>query len=473
MSDPQRAARPRPFTVSEVMHQVRACLEDNFLPIFVRGEVANRSRPRSGHLYLTLRDGQSSLRVVVFASVVERSPLEFQNGDELHVWGRITAYPRSGDVQLVADRLEPAGAGAWREQKERLRKRFQAEGCFDPARKRPIPFLPRSIGVVTSPTGAAIRDVFSTLDRRFGGGLRIVVAPVKVNGLDAAPGIAEALRDLDRVGGCDVILLVRGGGSQEDLAAFDTEPVVRAVLHCTTPVVCGVGHETDVSLADLAADRRAPTPTGAAEVAIPVKRELEAVLRRAEGRLHAAALGRVRDLRQRLEHAARAHGLRVVRLRLGQARQRLADRAQRLEQASPHTLLARRREELTRAQDALERALRERLDRRPLDDAARHLARLHPGPRVQQARLDTEARAQRLEELLRRQLAERTRRLAGHTERLEGLSPLKVLARGYSLTTTEAGALVRRAADVQVGDALRVRLQEGELSAEVREVREG
>ncbi|MCA8925357.1 MAG: exodeoxyribonuclease VII large subunit, partial [Planctomycetes bacterium] len=282
---PKAQPKPRPFTVSEVMHQVRACLEDGFRPVFVRGEVANKSRPRSGHLYLTLRDGQSSLRIVAFASVVERSPLEFQDGDELHVWGRITAYPRSGDVQLVADRLEPAGAGAWREQKERLRKRFAAEGCFDPARKRPIPFLPRSIGIVTSPTGAAIRDVLSTLDRRFGGGLRIVVAPTKVNGLDAAPGIAEALRDLDRAGGCDVILLVRGGGSQEDLAAFDTEPVIRAVVNAKTPIVCGVGHETDVSLADLAADRRAPTPTGAAEVAVPVKRELQAILERLERRL--------------------------------------------------------------------------------------------------------------------------------------------------------------------------------------------
>ncbi|RMG09619.1 MAG: exodeoxyribonuclease VII large subunit, partial [Planctomycetota bacterium] len=294
-SSPVRS-RERPFTVGEVLRQVRDCLEDNFLPLLVRGEVADLRRPRGGNIYFSLRDARARLRVVAFASTLRRVPHTLENGADALVWGRISAYPPSGDVQLIAEHFEPAGLGARHQELERLRKRLAAEGLFAAERKRPLPWVPRSVGVVTSPTGSAIHDVRTTLARRFPG-LRVVLSPSRVNGAECAPQLVRALRALDERGGVDVILVVRGGGSREDLAGFDDEAVVRAVAACRTPVVSGVGHEDDVTLIDLVADRRAPTPTGAAELAVPVREELLAELDRRGRRMRVAVNRRLEDAR--------------------------------------------------------------------------------------------------------------------------------------------------------------------------------
>jgi exodeoxyribonuclease VII large subunit len=452
---PSARPAPRPFTVGEVLAQVRSCLDDNFRPLVVRGEVTNKRRPRGGHLYLTLRDSGAKLKVVVFAGTLQERAAEggfpiadIQDGDEVVVWGRITAYPASGDIQVVAEAVEPVGEGAWRARRERVYKALRAEGLFDPDRKQAPPFLPLSIGVVTSATGAAIRDVLSTLERRFCG-VRVVVAPVRVNGLAAAPAIAHALRDMDRHAGVELILLVRGGGGQEDLAAFDEELVVRAVAACRTPLITGVGHETDVTLADLAADRRAPTPTGAAELALPERAHLEACLEERAGRLQGA-------IRRRL----------LVLNRLPEARRRLA-------LCAPDKLLARRREELAVLAGRLQRAhprVRLAAHREALEVAARRLALHDPRPGLVARRAQLDERAERLARAVRVLLRGHGERLAGAAGRLASLSPLEVLARGYSLTTRD-GAVVHDAAALAPGDTIHTRLARGELTARVIEVR--
>jgi exodeoxyribonuclease VII large subunit len=432
--------------VGEVLRQVKCCLEESFLPLLVVGEVANRRRPRSGHLYLTLRDATASLRVVVFRNVAAQAgDMPFNDGDEVLVWGRMSAYPSSGDLQLIADRIAPVGEGAFRARRERLRRRLDAEGLFAPERKRPVPFLPRSVGVVTSPTGAAIRDVLSTLERRFAE-LRVVIAGVRVNGLQAAPAVADAIQQLDARGQCDVLLVARGGGSQEDLAAFDDERVVRAIAACQTPVIVGVGHETDVTLADLVADCRAPTPTGAAELAVPVRAELERGLEQRARRLRDAIQGRLQAARRRLDMASRAHGLRATRVQLEQARQGLEAAERRLAQAAPRERLVRWREQLEWAQRHLVEMSRERLEAefRSLDEAGR---------RLRQAGQQT--------------LREQGLALAAIGQRLDSLSPLRVLARGYSLTTTPEGTLVTDARALEPGDEIHTRLAEGAVRAQV------
>ncbi len=446
---PPRQAAPRPYTVGEVMAQVRSCLEDQFRPVLVVGEVGDLRRPRGGHVYLTLRDASARLRVVVFADVADGlegvlAPL--RDGDEVLVWGKVTAYATSGDVQLVAARVEAVGAGALRRRRDELGRKLEAEGLFDPKKKLPLPFLPRAVGIVTSPTGAALQDVRNTLERRFPT-MSVVFAPVKVHGPAAAQEIARQLAALDRCGKVDVILLVRGGGAREDLAPFDEEVVVRAVAACATPVVTGIGHETDTTLADHAADRRAPTPTAAAELVVPVLRDLERELDRRGARLRAAALVRVRAAQQRLSLAARAHGLRATGVQLAACRARLDAAAGRLAAADPRARLARWRELLDQAEVRLQTS------------APR------VGPRAEAL--------ERAEARLRSALVARVRAareaVAQGAGRLHALSPLAVLARGFSLTTKD-GVVLQDAFGLAPGDVVRTRLADGAFQARVLEV---
>ena len=468
---PQAPGKPRPFTVSEVLSQVRSCLDDNFLPLAVKGEVNDARQPRSGHLYFTLRDRNARLRIVCFRSTLERIPHRMRDGDELLVWGRITAYPATGNVQLVAEGFEPAGLGEAMAQRERLRRQLQQEGLFDPRRKRALPLFPRRIGLVTSPTGSAIEDVLSTLARRYPAA-EVLLAPARTNGLAAGPDVAAALRALDQRGQCDVLLLVRGGGSREDLIAFDGEVVVRALCRCQTPTVVGVGHEDDTTLADLVADRRAPTPTGAAELVVPERGELLVELRARGGRLERALLERVARERRRLDAVARAHALRVPELLVASRRRDLSGAARRLELAHPRARLERRRAELEGLSARLARAAQETLTprARALDERARRLRAADPAPRVAAARQGL-ARAQaRLERAIAARLRQEAERLAGAAARLEGLSPLKVLARGYSLTRDAAGHVVTEAGRLAVGDEVETRLAQGKIRARVTEV---
>jgi exodeoxyribonuclease VII large subunit len=317
------------------------------------------------------------------------------------VRGLVTAFMDAGDLQLVADRVEPQGAGEHALRIEALKRRLKAEGLFDAARKRSLPLLPRTIGLVTSASGAAIRDVLSTIDRRCPR-VRVVVSPVRVSGGGAAPEVAQALRALDRLVPCDAIIVARGGGSREELQAFDEEVVARAVAECRAPVVTGIGHETDVSVADLVADVRAPTPTAAAELAVPDLAALEGELAERASRLAGALRGRVQLARRRLEACERSYGFRAPRERARAASQRLDEVELRLDRS---------------AKAAFERG---------------------------------------------------AQALALAAGRLDSLSPLRVLARGYSLTVRAGtGEVVRDAAVLAAGDEIETRLASGKVRSRV------
>lgn len=356
--------QPPTWTVSDLNRLVRDTLEaeDALQDLWVTGEVSNVSHPRSGHLYFTLKDSEASLRCVMWRPQVMRLARLPQPGDALEVHGHISVYEAGGQYQLYADRLRPTGAGLLYQQFLRLKEKLEAEGLFDQTRKREVPAWPNRIGIVTSPTGAALQDILNTLQRRFPLP-EVVLAPTLVQGEGAPAGITDALARLNLEAHPDVILLTRGGGSLEDLWAFNDEGVVRAVVDSRAPVISGVGHETDFTLADFAADLRAPTPTAAAEMATPDREELLGQLVEARGRLvrsvelslrdlkteletrqarlrRASPLAQVREGRQRLDEIDRrartvlAHHLEVLRAQVdGQAR--------RLEALSPQGVLAR------------------------------------------------------------------------------------------------------------------------------------
>jgi exodeoxyribonuclease VII large subunit len=391
----------RIFSVTELVAGLRELLEDRVGRVWAVGEVSNLRRAPSGHCYFTLKDDTAQLRAVLFRGVARQLPFEIESGLEFVVYGEVTIYESRGDLQLLVRQIEPRGRGAHELAFEQLRRRLEAEGLFDPARKRPLPEFPRCVGIATSPTGAALHDVIRVHAQR-APTTRLVVAPTRVQGQGAENEIAHALGALSDFEEVDVILLVRGGGSLEDLSPFNTEVVARAILASRAPVVCGVGHEVDLTIADLAADERAPTPSAAAATALP----------------DAAALReRIRRTERWLLDAAR----RVVQ----QAASRLSWRHDALRAHAPAARLAARRARFEAAQRALQNTAR------------------RTGERA----------------------ATRLGVLAG---RLDSLSPLAVLGRGYAIVHRDRdGAIVRRARDVELGDGLRVRLMQGEIQAAV------
>ncbi|MBW8012577.1 MAG: exodeoxyribonuclease VII large subunit [Chloroflexi bacterium] len=287
-----------PLTVSDLTRHLRSLLESDELlqDVWVQGEVSNLSRPKSGHMYFTLKDSTASLRCVMWRNAVSRQMYQPSDGDALEVHGNVSVYEASGQYQLYADLLRPAGEGALYQEFLRLKDKLEAEGLFDPERKRPIPAWPQTIGLITSPTGAALRDMLNTLRRRYPI-VDVVLAPVTVQGEKAPQEIVSALERLNRIVRLDVILLSRGGGSIEDLWAFNAESVARAIAASAAPVISGVGHETDFTIADFTADLRAPTPTAAAELATPDQLELRAGLIESKDYLERQALTFLENLR--------------------------------------------------------------------------------------------------------------------------------------------------------------------------------
>ena len=284
--------QPQSWSVAEVTRYLKDLLEfdHNLADLWVQGEVSNFSQPRSGHLYFTIKDGNSSLKCVMWRSMAQRQRYLPRDGDAIEVHGSISIYEASGQYQLYADTIRPMGEGALYQEFLRLKTQLEAEGLFDEERKRPIPDWPRRIGIVTSPTGAALRDMLNTLRRRYPL-IEVIIAPSPVQGDAAPPGIVSALRSLNSTANPDVILVARGGGSIEDLWAFNDESVVRAIAASNVPVISGVGHETDFTIADFVADLRAPTPTAAAELATPDRADLMVALNDQYKRLIRATLG--------------------------------------------------------------------------------------------------------------------------------------------------------------------------------------
>jgi exodeoxyribonuclease VII large subunit len=358
----ETAAAPRIYPVGAVVAGVRRLLEERVGSLWVVGEVSNLRRPASGHLYFTLKDAEGQLRAALFRGSARQLAFEPEDGLEVLVYGELTVYGERGELQIIVRELEPRGAGALQLAFEQLRRRLDAEGLFDAARKRALPRVPRRVGIATSASGAALRDVLEVARRRLPG-LPLRLAACRVQGLGAEYSVVEALAALARHGDVDVILLVRGGGSLEDLQPFNSEVLARAIADCAIPIVAGIGHEIDVTIADLVADARAPTPSAAAELAIPDARSLANLLARKQDRLvrgMRVALERHRAAWLARDAALRAHGpaqrvalgrerldaarrflARAIQSELARRRARLAQRAAALDSLSPLAVLGR------------------------------------------------------------------------------------------------------------------------------------
>jgi exodeoxyribonuclease VII large subunit len=353
---------PRVLSVTEVSRQIKDALEGNFPVVIVRGEISNLSRAGSGHVYLTLKDDKAQLRAVMWRGVASKIRFDLRDGLEVVAAGPIEVYEARGTYQLVIHELVPQGIGALELAFRQLHEKLAKEGLFDPARKRPLPRFPRKIALITSPTGAAIRDMLQVLDRRWRG-VEIVILPVPVQGADAAPKIARALRDVGRIPGVEVVIVGRGGGSLEDLWAFNEEVVARAIHACPVPVVSAVGHEIDVTIADFVADRRALTPSEAAELVVPDREEIGAALSQWDRRMSRALRTLARGAGAELEHLAarrvwtkpfdrlrqsaqtldglQTRGERAMRGAVERAAQRVAAMAAELQALSPLRVLER------------------------------------------------------------------------------------------------------------------------------------
>ncbi len=448
---PDTPPRPAPgggravYRVSELTALLRDLIEGALPRTWVEGEISNLSQPASGHWYFTLKDAQSQIRCAMFrnANRLVRPPPK--NGDQVLVRGQVSLYEARGDLQLICEHMEPAGEGALLREFEALKRRLAAEGLFDEADKRLIPPRPRAIGVITSATGAAVHDILTTLANRYPLA-PVTLYPVPVQGAEAAPAIARALAELPQRAAVDVIILARGGGSLEDLWAFNEEAVARAIRACAVPVVCGVGHETDVTIADFAADLRAPTPTGAAERITPDIRQWRQAVD--------AQLPRLRHaLERRLARAAESTANLTRRLQSQHPGRRLQDRAQRLDE-----LLGR----AGRSQAGL---LQRR--RQQLDHARTRLRAATPAARLLQADNRLHDRLGRLQRAIESRLRDSVSRIDRCDALLAGLSPHAVLERGYAIALDRDGRALGDTATVAAGDALRVILARGSLDATV------
>jgi len=437
------------YTVSRLNREVRTVLEGSFPLVWLEGEMSNLARPGSGHWYFTLKDEAAQVRCAMFRNrnmLVKGKP---ENGMQVLVRARIGLYEARGEYQLVIEHLEEAGDGALLRAYEDLKAKLDAAGLFDVAHKQAIPALPRCIGVITSPTGAAIHDILTTLKRRFPG-IPVIVYPVPVQGAEAGAEIARMITLAGERDECDVLLLARGGGSLEDLWAFNEEVVARAIYACPIPIVAGIGHEVDITIADFVADQRAPTPTAAAELVSPNQQEWRQRVLQLQTRLQRTA---VRGLE------ARQQQLRYMSGRLPHPARRLEDRLQRLDE------LALRRnhamQHLLRHRIATIRMMQERLQQ------------FSPRQRLAQYRLQNQNLAQRLHTGLRHRLQNQQQHLQHLAHALDTISPLATLSRGYAIVTTaENDKIVRRASEVNPGDAIHTRLAQGRLVSTVTKIDE-
>jgi exodeoxyribonuclease VII large subunit len=427
--------------------EARRLLESGFPPIWLEGELSNLARPASGHLYFSLKDAQCQVRCAMFRNRNLSIRFAPQNGLHVLIRAQVSLYEGRGEFQLIVEQMEPAGDGALKLALEQLKAKLQAEGLFAAEAKRPLPALPQRVGVVTSPSGAAIRDIVSVLRRRFPA-LEVVIYPVPVQGAGAGARIAEAIALAGARRECDVLILARGGGSLEDLWAFNEEIVARAIYACELPVVSGIGHEVDFTIADLVADRRAATPSAAAELVSPDLTELSA---------------RITNLAQRLV----AH----MQRRLAHTRDRLTWLDRRLVHPG------RRLQELTQRLDELALRLPRSIEQALRDGRARlahALARLQQHSPVQCMALGAarcEHLTQRLIQAMQRQLDGQRSRLTTLRRALHAISPLATLERGYAIVSLlPDGMLLREAERVQPGARVRAKLARGELYCRVEDI---
>jgi exodeoxyribonuclease VII large subunit len=446
-------ARPAPsppappvLSVSELTAAIRDALETRFADVWVEGEISNCRPWHTGHLYFTLKDPGAQIKAVMFRSALRDLPFKPADGLKVVARGRVGLYDPKGEYQLICERMEPQGVGALQLAFEQLKKRLQAEGLFAAERKRKLPALPRKIGIVTSLDGAALRDIIKVISRRHPK-VHLVIRPTRVQGEGASFEVARAIQAIARVPMLDVLIVGRGGGSIEDLWAFNEERVARAIARCPVPVISAVGHETDMTIADFVADLRAPTPSAAAEVVVAGKDEFSSRIDRLVGRLRGAVRSRLERAHARVHELAGRPGLAGYRGRMALRGRHVVELTHQMRRAG-RAFVARRE----RRYHGLRLALETFDLRRRLGGISTRLARVDSG----------------LLAATRRRLQGWDLRLRQQAARLETLSPLAVLGRGYSVCWDERGTrIIRDASTVSEGDAVKVTLHRGELTAQV------
>jgi exodeoxyribonuclease VII large subunit len=434
------------YSVSRLNREVRVLLERGFGSLWLEAEVSNFARPSSGHWYFSLKDAAAQVRCCMFRQRNMLCSFTARDGQKVLVRARIGLYEPRGEYQLIVDHMEDAGLGALKRQFEELSAKLAAEGLFAPERKRALPMLPKRIGVITSPSGAAIRDILHVLARRFPA-VPVLIYPVAVQGAAAAPELVAALRAAGRRAECDVLILARGGGSLEDLWAFNDETLARSIAACPIPVVTGVGHEIDFTIADFAADVRAPTPSAAAEIAVPDGEEWLASLSRLDQRLQRGMLRRLEAQRERLR--------------------RVIGRAARV---SPTARLSQQSQRLDDLEQRLARALRQILaDRRSvLGEHRSRLWQVSPIARVRNSAARHAALFARLRAAALARLQQARERLSPLARTLNAVSPLATLDRGYAIVSREDGGILRNAVDAAPGTIIEARLAVGKVRAKVQ-----
>ncbi|MCD1648391.1 exodeoxyribonuclease VII large subunit [Marinobacter adhaerens] len=439
--------RPRALSVSELNHQARHLLESSFMQVWVEGELSGFSRPSSGHWYFSLKDRKCQVRCAMFRGMNQRIRTLPKEGDQVRIRGKVTLYENRGDFQIIVEHIEPAGLGALQQAFEELKRKLLAEGLFDQVRKKPLPSLPRHIGVVTSPTGAAIHDILTVLARRCPA-IPVTLYPTAVQGKAATADIVGAIEAAQSHGVADVLIIGRGGGSLEDLWCFNEEAVARAIAACRIPTVSAVGHEVDVTIADFVADLRAPTPSAAAEKISPDQSDWLRQLRERQFRLSNAMSLALKRLGTQLGHLG---------ARLRDPRRELLEKAQRMDELELRLQKAIRQRLTTVGvrNDHLRQRLVMQSPRRQLSDSREALRRV----------------GERLTSIIQQDLRHRRENLEHAAQTLNVVSPLATLGRGYAIVRDNQGNIIREASEVGPGDTISARVAKGEMKAKVTSVK--
>ena len=438
------------YTPSELNREIKLHLEAGFPRVVLEAEISNLARPASGHLYFSLKDPRAQVRCAMFRSAASRMSVRAENGMKVTARGRISLYEARGDYQFIVDSMQEAGEGLLQRQFEELKKKLESQGLFDPSLKKPLPAYPARIALITSPSGAAVRDLLHVLERRWPVA-EIRLYPVPVQGAEAPAEISAAIIAANRQGWADILIVGRGGGSLEDLWAFNDETLARTVAASGIPVVSAVGHETDFSICDFVADLRAPTPSAAAELATPDQSVLKASFQRAQRQLQRRIEGRLQQDGQKLDHLAH-----------------------RLQQKHPTTRLQEQARQLQVLSSRLAKATRQTLRERTLrlDGLDRRLATHQPDRKLAELGARLEGLEKSLKLQFSRALNSRRERLANLARTLHAVSPLETIGRGYSvLTTADSTEIVSRAAQVSAGDGVTAQIADGFLDCTVDKVR--
>ena len=435
------------YSVSRLNREARSLLEGSFPLLWVEGEISNLSRPGSGHWYFTLKDEAAQVRCAMFRNRNMLLRFTPSNGMQVLVRARISLYEARGEYQIIVEHMEEAGDGALRRAFDLLKQRLQVEGLFNSEHKKPLPAFPKQIGVITSATGAAIRDILTTLKRRFPG-LPVVVYPVAVQGAGSAEQIAKMIGLAAQRNECDVLILARGGGSLEDLWSFNEEVVARAIYQCPLPIVTGIGHEIDFTIADFVADQRAPTPTAAAELITPDQYELRKRLQHLDARLQQLLQTQLQRGKEKLHWLSR---------HIQHPGRRVQDWSQRLDETQ------------SRLNTALQHQLRHSLAR--VAQLQTQLQASNPTVRLHDYQQQLTYLQQRSHTAITHQLERKSRTLVNLVHTLDTVSPLATLHRGYAIVTrTRNDQILRSAAQVQTGERIRARLNEGQLLCKVESI---